>query len=251
MRHSGEESSPVPSQALKVSFQEAMANILSAISPKRTAHPENAPKLEEPKSVEPKSAEPRSEEAKPAEPKSVEPRSAEPRSEEVKPAEPKSVEPRSAEPWSEEVMPAEPKSVEPRSAEPWSEEVMPETSDDVPRETAAAPAPYDIADAMADVAGAIAAKASSAAKAVAPTAVAATAVAPEPATPPTNDWQPVATAPMDRVVQVGVTSKNGVLAVFFPCRLTANGWINALVRAPLLHEPTCWREWRDYYFDAN
>jgi hypothetical protein len=250
MRHSGEESSPVPSQALKVSFQEAMANILSAISPKRTAQSEDAPKAQEPKSVEPKSPGPPSGEAKPEELKSVEPKAAGLRSEEG-PEEPKSVEPKSAGPPSEEARPQEPKSVEPKSAEPRSEEAKSQATGDEPRDTAAAPAPYDIAAAMAEVAGAIAAKASSTAKAVAPAPVAAKPVAPEPAPPPTNDWQPVAIAPMDRVVQVGVTSKNGVLAVFFPCRLTANGWINALVRAPLLHEPTCWREWRDYYFDAN
>jgi hypothetical protein len=85
-----------------------------------------------------------------------------------------------------------------------------------------APKTYDIQDAIAEVAAVIA------------------------PTPRTNgEWQPIATGPLDRDVQVGVTVEGGVLPIFFPCRLTPTGWINAIVKAPLLHEPSCWREWPD------
>jgi len=64
------------------------------------------------------------------------------------------------------------------------------------------------------------------------------------AAPRTNpEWQPIDAAPLDRDVQVGINVEGGVLPIFFPCRRTESGWMNAIVKAPLLHEPTCWREW--------
>jgi hypothetical protein len=84
---------------------------------------------------------------------------------------------------------------------------------------------YDIQDAIAEV-----------------TAV--TTARPIPVAPRTNpEWQSIDTAPLDRDVQVGINVEGGVLPIFFPCRRTEGGWMNAIVRAPLLHEPTCWREW--------
>ncbi|HLN09927.1 MAG TPA: hypothetical protein VK281_13365 [Xanthobacteraceae bacterium] len=146
--------------------------------------------------------------------------------------------------------------------------------------------PYDIADALADVLQAISSKAAvapqqavptsaegvapSAAsvpdKAIAPTVpvvpeaakatvvpitVRASKAAATPVVAADNDWRPIASAPFDRNVQVGVTSRNGILAIFFPCRRMNAGWINAIVKAPLLHEPACWREWREDYFEAS
>jgi hypothetical protein len=127
---------------------------------------------------------------------------------------------------------------------------------------------YELADALADVANAIAPKPLVAKPATPNPVVAGEPVngkhAARPATPPRlaeplkalpasvieqrNDWLPIATAPLDRNVQIGVTSRNGILAVFFPCRRTEGGWINAIVRAPLLHEPVCWREWQEDYW---
>jgi hypothetical protein len=96
---------------------------------------------------------------------------------------------------------------------------------------------YDIQDAIADVTAVAAAKPTvvTAVPAVKPTVV---------PTPRTNgEWQPIATGPLDRDVQVGINVEGGVLPIFFPCRRTETGWLNAIVKAPLLHEPTCWREW--------
>ena len=87
---------------------------------------------------------------------------------------------------------------------------------------------YDIRDAIADVA-----------------AVAAPRAARKPAARVDAEWQPIATAPLDRDVQVGIHVEAGVLPIFFPCRRTEAGWTNAIVKAPLFHEPTCWREWPD------
>jgi hypothetical protein len=230
MRQSGEESNPAPSQALKVSFQEAMANILGAISPKRTVQPEQEPAPRALKSEALKS-DLRPEDLKPEDPSSEEPKPEEPKPEELRPEELRPEELRPEELRPEELRPEELRPEEPKSGNLAR-----------PVRAIEPAAPYDIADAMADVAGAIA-EASPRRAAPKP--------AIEPVAAPRNDWQPIATAPMDRAVQVGVTSRNGVLAVFFPCRLTGAGWINALVRAPLLHEPACWREWRDYHFDAN
>jgi len=185
MRQSGEESAPVPSQALKLSFQEAMASILSAIAHKRTALPDEA---RQPKA---------------------------------------SLSPADKPPGAET-----PQADVPSRAEP--------------APLASAPR-YDIADALADVAGAIAPKRVARTESEEPAPPAAPEAPPEPA----NDWQPLENAPFDRVVQVGVAGRNGVLPVFFPCRLTDSGWMNALVRAPLLHQPTCWREWRDYYVETD
>ena len=129
------------------------------------------------------------------------------------------------------------------------------------------PARYELADALADVANAIAPKGTLAKPASANAFAAAQPVSGKPAsgaTPPRiaeppkaptvpvaeerNDWLPISTAPLDRNVQIGVTSRSGILAVFFPCRRTEAGWINAIVRAPLLHEPVYWREWREDYW---
>jgi hypothetical protein len=85
--------------------------------------------------------------------------------------------------------------------------------------------PYDIEDAVAEV------------------AQVAAVMAGKPAAKPEPEWQPISTAPFDRDVQVGVNVESGVLPIFFPCRLTDSGWTNAIVRAPLFHEPTCWRDW--------
>jgi hypothetical protein len=103
-------------------------------------------------------------------------------------------------------------------------------SDPMPR--SATSKTYDIDDAIADVVAVAAAK---------PAPAAAVAVAPTQRT--NGEWQPIATGPLDRDVQVGINVEGGVLPIFFPCRRTPAGWLNAIVNAPLLHEPTCWREW--------
>jgi hypothetical protein len=57
------------------------------------------------------------------------------------------------------------------------------------------------------------------------------------------DWQPIASAPFDRDIQVSVIEKGEVHALIFPCRRTQNGWLRASTREQLFIDPTHWREW--------
>jgi hypothetical protein len=58
-----------------------------------------------------------------------------------------------------------------------------------------------------------------------------------------DDWQPIATAPLDRDLQLSVIERGEVHALAFPCRRTANGWMDAATRKPVSVDPTHWREW--------
>ena len=56
-------------------------------------------------------------------------------------------------------------------------------------------------------------------------------------------WQPITTAPFDRDLELAVLYKDEPHALVFPCRLTADGWINAGTRKWIDVRPTHWREW--------
>jgi hypothetical protein len=58
-----------------------------------------------------------------------------------------------------------------------------------------------------------------------------------------NDWQPIASAPFDRDIQVSVIEKGEVHALVSPCRQMHSGWLRASPRQLLFIEPTHWREW--------
>jgi hypothetical protein len=58
-----------------------------------------------------------------------------------------------------------------------------------------------------------------------------------------KDWQPIASAPFDRDIQVSVIEKGEVHALVVPCRRTQNGWLRASTREQLFIDPTHWREW--------
>lgn len=59
-------------------------------------------------------------------------------------------------------------------------------------------------------------------------------------------WQPIATAPFDRDLELAVFGKAGSHAVAFPfpCRRMLRGWLNAETKEPIEIRPTHWREWR-------
>ena len=59
------------------------------------------------------------------------------------------------------------------------------------------------------------------------------------------DWQPIASAPFDRELQVSVIEKGEVYALVFPCRRTADGWIHAKTGQLLSIQPTHWHLWPD------
>jgi hypothetical protein len=58
-----------------------------------------------------------------------------------------------------------------------------------------------------------------------------------------KEWQPIASAPFDRDIQVSVIEKGEVHALVVPCRRTQNGWLRASTREQLFIDPTHWREW--------
>jgi len=58
------------------------------------------------------------------------------------------------------------------------------------------------------------------------------------------DWQPIATAPFDRDIELAVIEQDDPLAVVFACRRTIDGWMNAKTRERLNVRPTHWREWK-------
>ena len=57
------------------------------------------------------------------------------------------------------------------------------------------------------------------------------------------DWHPASTAPFNRDVEVRVASDGGPRLLPFPCRQTADGWVNADLRVRVELELLEWRPW--------
>jgi hypothetical protein len=223
MRPSGLPSTPSEPHGLKMSFQDAMANLINAFAhPRPAVHP---PELEAQSGAQANAGAAIPTTAAHSGPYDIADALADVA---------RAIAPRTA---------ATPKEAGTGSATP--EAAVAAKAISVPK-AAAAPKPVVVMKAAATPKTALAPRAAAVAAAIrAPTPVT------KPAVEVTNDWQPIASAPLDRNVQVGVTSRKGILAIFFPCRRTEAGWINAVVKAPLLHEPACWREWREDYFEGS
>jgi hypothetical protein len=56
-------------------------------------------------------------------------------------------------------------------------------------------------------------------------------------------WQPIATAPFDRDLELAVIERDGPHALVFPCRRVLGGWIHATTKQRLDVSPTHWRPW--------
>ena len=56
-------------------------------------------------------------------------------------------------------------------------------------------------------------------------------------------WEPVATAPFDRDLELAVIDGDGPHALVFPCRRLHVGWTNADTKKHVDVAPTHWREW--------
>jgi hypothetical protein len=56
---------------------------------------------------------------------------------------------------------------------------------------------------------------------------------------------PIASAPFDRDLELGVMDSAGttLFPLVFRCRRINDGWINALTKRRVELEPTHWREW--------
>jgi hypothetical protein len=57
-------------------------------------------------------------------------------------------------------------------------------------------------------------------------------------------WQPIATAPFDRDLELAVIEADDVQALVFPCRRAADGWVSSETNRRADVRPTHWREWR-------
>jgi hypothetical protein len=57
------------------------------------------------------------------------------------------------------------------------------------------------------------------------------------------DWQPIASAPFDRDLELAVIEGDGEHTLMFPCRRIFGGWVNADTKKRIDVRPTHWREW--------
>ena len=58
-----------------------------------------------------------------------------------------------------------------------------------------------------------------------------------------GEWQPIATAPFDRDIELAVIKGPTPHGLAFPCRRILHGWMNADTREQIDVRPTHWREW--------
>jgi hypothetical protein len=58
-------------------------------------------------------------------------------------------------------------------------------------------------------------------------------------------WQPIASAPFDCDLELGVIDADGEHALVFPCRHVPGGWLKCGPRQWINVRPTHWREWRE------
>jgi hypothetical protein len=56
-------------------------------------------------------------------------------------------------------------------------------------------------------------------------------------------WEPSASAPFDRDLQLAVLDRDGVHALVFPCRRILGGWLEAQTKRHIAVKPTHWRNW--------
>ena len=58
-------------------------------------------------------------------------------------------------------------------------------------------------------------------------------------------WQPIASAPFDRDIELAVIDQEGPHALIFPCRRILHGWVNVRTQQQITVWPTHWRPWPD------
>ena len=58
-------------------------------------------------------------------------------------------------------------------------------------------------------------------------------------------WQPIASAPFDRDLELAVLDAGETHALVFPCRRVLKGWMKAKTSEAIPVRPTHWREWRE------
>jgi hypothetical protein len=56
-------------------------------------------------------------------------------------------------------------------------------------------------------------------------------------------WQPIATAPYDRDIELAVIDAEGPHALVFPCHRATDSWVKSGTGQFVDVHPTHWREW--------
>jgi len=56
-------------------------------------------------------------------------------------------------------------------------------------------------------------------------------------------WQPIASAPADVELELGIYDKGEYHALAFPCRREGSGWRDVRTNRSMWFEPTHWRPW--------
>lgn len=59
------------------------------------------------------------------------------------------------------------------------------------------------------------------------------------------EWNPIASAPFDRDLELAVIDYEGIHALVFPCRRILRGWVDSGTKKQIANlRPTHWREWQ-------
>ena len=56
-------------------------------------------------------------------------------------------------------------------------------------------------------------------------------------------WNPIASAPFGRNLELAVIDEDGLHALVFPCRKAQEGWRDAVTGVRVDIRPTHWRDW--------
>lgn len=58
-----------------------------------------------------------------------------------------------------------------------------------------------------------------------------------------GEWQTIATAPFDRIIELALIAGPSPHGLAFPCRRILHGWLNAEAGKRIEVRPTHWRDW--------
>jgi hypothetical protein len=60
-----------------------------------------------------------------------------------------------------------------------------------------------------------------------------------------NGWQPISTAPLERLIKVATLNREGYHPFVYPVRRTADGWVSEATKGLVDINPTHWSDWTD------
>ena len=66
-----------------------------------------------------------------------------------------------------------------------------------------------------------------------------------------TDWNPISEFPTDCPLWLCVIGQAGERSLGFPCRWTANGWVNAVTGTRVSFDPTHWQHWPQRQFERE